>query len=84
MSQSYGFRKELGDTAYPGVIQRYSVKQGGTWTEKRTSALGWGLIKPESLATLPKEARKKIQEAETAAEENGKEAGEVESCSGCC
>mmetsp|Transcript_48524 Transcript_48524/g.90931 ORF Transcript_48524/g.90931 Transcript_48524/m.90931 type:complete len:223 (+) Transcript_48524:62-730(+) len=57
-------RKELGDTAYAGVIVRYSVKQG------------WGLIRPDSLQGLPGQAKKKIQEAESAQEAEGKEVKE--------
>mmetsp|Transcript_2419 Transcript_2419/g.2651 ORF Transcript_2419/g.2651 Transcript_2419/m.2651 type:complete len:216 (-) Transcript_2419:3-650(-) len=57
-------RKELGETAYPGVIQRYNVKQG------------WGLIKPDNLSGLPSQVRKKISEAEAKVEESGKEVAE--------
>ncbi|CAK9055436.1 unnamed protein product [Durusdinium trenchii] len=57
-------RKELGETAYPGVIQRYNVRQG------------WGLIRPDNLAGLPGQVKKKIQEAETKVEESGKEVTE--------
>lgn len=57
-------RKELGDTAYPGTIQRYNWKQG------------WGFILPDSVAALPGQVKKKMKEAEAAAEAEGKEVKE--------
>ncbi|CAK9034789.1 unnamed protein product [Durusdinium trenchii] len=57
-------RKEMGDTVLPGVIQRYSFKQG------------WGFIKPDNLASLPGQVKKKVNEAEAAAEAEGKEVKE--------
>lgn len=57
-------RKEMGDTAFPGVIVRYKVNQG------------WGLIRPDNLAGLPAAVKKKIQEAESAQEADGKEVKE--------
>ncbi|CAJ1346402.1 unnamed protein product, partial [Effrenium voratum] len=57
-------RKELGDSAHPGVIFRYNIKQG------------WGFIKPDNMSGLPAQVRKKMSEAESAAEESGKEVKE--------
>merc|ERR1711988_139774 len=57
-------RKELGDIAYPGVVQRYSFQQG------------WGFIKPDSLKALPAQVQKKITASEKEAEEAGKDVKE--------
>mmetsp|Transcript_30548 Transcript_30548/g.42739 ORF Transcript_30548/g.42739 Transcript_30548/m.42739 type:complete len:195 (+) Transcript_30548:73-657(+) len=57
-------RKELGDTALAGVIQRYNLKSG------------YGFIKPDNPAGLPGSVKKKMSEAEAAAEAEGKEVKE--------
>eukprot|EP00435_Cladocopium_sp_Y103_P041504 s3269_g11.t1 len=57
-------RKEIGDTVLPGVISRYSVKQG------------YGFIKPDNPQGLPIPVKKKMNEAEAAAEAEGKEVKE--------
>eukprot|EP00435_Cladocopium_sp_Y103_P034639 s1626_g9.t1 len=57
-------RKEIGETVLPGVISRYSVKQG------------YGFIKPDNPQGLPNPVKKKMNEAEAAVEAEGKEVKE--------
>jgi len=58
-------REIIGEEMYSGTIERYNLRQG------------WGFIQPDDPDELPEEVMAKLKEANTEAEKEGKEIGDL-------